>query len=254
MTHYAEWADYTGSAAIILAIVLLVIAGALAFLALRLRKPIELRRPGASLSVFLVMCFLLSAVLFLVAAGIYGATAYQQGERFTGPTNVIFPYTATLGIVTFVVIVFLNMRSGFRVAVVSAIVGAIAGPMLFELPFDIIVMGRTYPPSPGADFTLLYFLPLFLIELSSFALLTVSPVMRVSRWTLLFLAGMFLIFAIWALAGFAYPVTPLPLVLNVVSKTLAFATSLSLFVPPGTWRAALASGASGAWNTNNGLT
>jgi hypothetical protein len=168
--------------------------------------------------------------------------------------NVILPYTLTMGGVTFAVITVLRLRQGFWVAVGSAIIGAIAAPMIFELPFDLIVMGQTYPPNPAALFTLLYFLPLFLIELSSFALLTVSPVMRVSRWTLLFLAGMFLVFALWALFGFAYPDAPLPIALNVVSKTLAFLTSISLFTPPGTWRAALASGASGAWNANNGLT
>ncbi|HEX2350717.1 MAG TPA: hypothetical protein VHI51_19950 [Ktedonobacterales bacterium] len=251
MTHYAQWASYTGSASIILASVLLVITGVLVFVGLRLHKPIEFKRPGVSLSAFLALFFLLAAVLFLVAAGVYGTAVQQQGERFTGPANTIFPYTATLGLVTFALIAFMNWRYGFWVAVISAIVGAIAAPMIFELPFDLIVMGRTYPPNPGALYTLLYFLPLFLIELSSFAMLTISPVMRVTRWTLLFLAGMFLVFAIWALAGFAYPVPPLPITLNVISKTLAFLTAISLFTPPGLWRTALASG---AWDTNNGLT
>jgi hypothetical protein len=254
MTHYAEWANYTGSAAIVLIIVLLVITAALVLVALRLRKPIQVRQPGATLSGFLMVFWLLSALLILVAATVYGTAAAQQGERFTGPMNVILPYTLTMGGVTFAVITVLHLRQGFWVAVGSAIIGAIAAPMIFELPFDLIVMGQTYPPNPAALFTLLYFLPLFLIELSSFALLTVSPVMRVSRWTLLFLAGMFLVFALWALFGFAYPDAPLPIALNVVSKTLAFLTSISLFTPPGTWRAALASGASGAWNANNGLT
>lgn len=252
MTHYAQWAPYTGSASIILAIVLLVITGVLVFVGLRLRKPIEFKRPGVSLSALLAVFFLIAAILFLVAAATYGAAVQQQGERFTGPANTIFPYTATLGVVTFALIAFMNWRHGFWAAAVSAIVGAIAAPMIFELPFDLIVMGRTFPPNPGALYTLLYFLPLFLIELSSFAMLTISPVMRVSRWTLLFLAGMFLVFAIWALVtGFAYPVPPLPITLNVISKTLAFLTAISLFTPPGMWRTALASG---AWDTNNGLT
>src|SRR5579864_4989925 len=68
MTHYAQWASYTGSASIILAIMLLVITGVLVFVGLRLlRKPIEFKRPGVSLSALLAVFFLIAAVLFLVA-------------------------------------------------------------------------------------------------------------------------------------------------------------------------------------------
>jgi hypothetical protein len=108
-----------------------------------------------------------------------------------------------------------------------------AAPMIFELPFDLIVMGRTYPPAPGALFALLFFLPLFLIEITSFALLTVSPIMKLSRTTLYLLAGMFLIFAVWAVFGFGYPLSPLPIALNMLSKVVAFAAAVSLFLPQG---------------------
>ncbi len=33
-------------------------------------------------------------------------------------------------------------------AFISAIIGALAEPLVFELPFDLVVMGRTYPPIP----------------------------------------------------------------------------------------------------------
>jgi hypothetical protein len=46
--------------------------------------------------------------------------------------------------------------------------------MIFELPYDLIVMWRLYPPV-STQLTLLYFLPLFLVEISSFSLLTMSP-------------------------------------------------------------------------------
>ena len=78
----------------------------------------------------------------------------------------------------------------------------------------------------------LSFFPLFLFELSSFAMLTFSPVMKLSRATLFLLAGMFLLFAVWALFGFAYPAAPIPIALNTISKILAFATAVSLFLPP----------------------
>jgi hypothetical protein len=134
--------------------------------------------------------------------------------------------------VAFFVIVYLAQESGFLVASGSAIVGTIAAPMIFELPFDLIVMWRTFPPAPAIPFTLLYFLPLFLVEISSFAMLMLSPVIRLSRATLFLLAAMFLIFAVWASFGFAYPAAPLPIALNMISKILAFATAVSLFLPP----------------------
>ena len=92
-------------------------------------------------------------------------------------------------------------------------------------------MWRTFPPTPAALYTPLFFLPLFLIEISSFAMLMLSPVMRLSRYTLFFLAAMFLVFGVWALFGFAYPAWPVPIALNMLSKVLAFATSVSLFLP-----------------------
>jgi hypothetical protein len=81
---------------------------------------------------------------------------------------------------------------------------------------------------------LLFFVPLFLVELSSFALLTFSPFVKLTRATLFLLAGMFVIFAVWAVFGFAYPAAPLPIALNMISKILAFAAAVSLFLPPET--------------------
>jgi hypothetical protein len=42
---------------------------------------------------------------------------------------------------------------------------------------------------------------------------------------------MFAAFAVWAGAGFGYPNAALPIALNVVSKILAFATVLTLYLP-----------------------
>ena len=55
---------------------------------------------------------------------------------------------------------------------------------------------------------------------------------RLTRATLFAFAPMLAVFAVWALAGFDYPATPLPYALNVVSKLLTFATILTLFLPP----------------------
>jgi hypothetical protein len=158
----------------------------------------------------IVVMWFLSVVTFLIASTVYVTALFQQVGHYTGPANPISPVTMASALAAFIVIAVLTGRRGFWVAVVSAIVGTIAAPLIFELPFDLIVMWRTFPPSPAILFTLLFFLPLFLIEISSFALLTFSPAMKLSRYTLFLLASMFLIFAVWAMFGFAYPSAPLP--------------------------------------------
>jgi hypothetical protein len=93
-------------------------------------------------------------------------------------------------------------------------------------------MTRTYPiPPDPAGYRALFFLPLFAIELTTLALLTLSPMVRLSRATFWSFAAMLAVFAVWALFGFGYPSTPVSITLNVVSKILAFVTALTLFLP-----------------------
>ena len=231
MNAHQSWSPYAGSSSIILAVVLLLITGVLLYFAFRFQHPKQVKRPGLFLGIALVLMWLLAGTTWLIAVAAYGLAIYQQKGPSTVPPDYTAPVTLTLLVVAFIVIVFLARRSGFWVAVGSAIVGTIAAPLIFELPFDLIVMGRTYPPNPGGLFTLLFFLPLFLVEIASFALLTFSPVMKLSRYALFFLAGMFLVFAVWAVFGFAYPLSPLPIALNMISKILAFAAAVSLFLP-----------------------
>ncbi len=230
MTHQS-WSPYAGSNSIILAIVLLIVTGVLLYFAMRLHHSIAVKRPGKVLGISLVVMWVLAVTTFLVAVIIYVLALERQVGHFTGPVNPITPVTEISGVVAFFVIVYLARRSGFWVAFGSAMVGTIAAPMIFELPFDLIVMWRTYPPAPEILFTLLFFLPLFLVEALSFAMLTLSPVMKLSRYTLFLLAGMFLLFVVWALFGFAYPAAPIPIALNMLAKILAFATAVSLFLP-----------------------
>jgi hypothetical protein len=115
----------------------------------------------------------------------------------------------------------------------SAAIGAAAAPMIFEFPFDLIVMTRTYPPlAPDpALYRTLFFAPLFLVEFATLALLTLCPTVKVTRLTFFAFASMLAVFAVWALFGFGFPSSPTPYALNVLSKILAFAVALSLFLP-----------------------
>lgn len=231
MSGHGTWAAFTGSGAIILALVSLVIAAALAYLGTRIRRPREFKRPGWTLGGLIIGMFVLAVLTFLTAAGAYGSVLIQQHPNYIGSANYITPFTFAFAAVSFFAILTLTQRSGMWTAFGSALVGAIAGPMIFELPFDLIVMWRTYPPSPAALYTQLFFFPLFLVELLSFAMLLLSPCVRLSRYPLFALAGMFLVFAVWAIFGFAYPLAAFPIAMNIISKALAFVAAVSLFIP-----------------------
>lgn len=232
MAHSGTWSPYGGSSSLVLAFGLCVVVGLVLYAARCLPHPIAAKRPGKGMGIALVLLWAVAVSTFVVAASIYVWALLQQVGYVTSPENPITIVTVISAVVAFVLIVALTWRGGVRVAVGSALVGTIAAPCLFELPFDLIVMWRTFPPAPHVLFTLLFFLPLFLVEGLSFALLTLSPVMRVSRFTLLCVAAMFAIFAVWAIAaGFAYPASLVPIALNRLAKVVAFAAAVSLFLP-----------------------
>ena len=241
MTHYiVPWSPLTPTGSIILTTALVVITGISLYLGTRIQQPLAVKQPGLFLGVCLVLIFLLSGCMYVAAEFVYGLTLVNQlgGGTITEPANYITPITLACGVVTFCVILYLTSGRGtspisqrqFWVAVGSAIVGTIAAPLIFELPFDLIVMGRVYSPTPHVLFTLLYFFPLVLVEISSFAMLTFSPFTKVTRLTLFLLAGMFFIFAVWAVFGFTFALTPIPYACNAISKILAFAVAVSLFL------------------------
>jgi hypothetical protein len=227
------WQPYAGGDAWLLAAVLLVVAAGLAYLGTRLHEPVGVSRPGKAVGVLLVVMWGLSLATLAIAVGTYGRAFFQQYGNVTLPPNPITPITGLSGVVTIVVIAYATRQHGLKVALGSALAGSIAAPMIFELPFDLIVMWRTFPPPPATQYTLLYFLPLFLVEISSFSLLTLSPLMEVSKLTLFSLAAVFAVFAVWAVFGFSYPLHPLPIAFNAVSKILCFVVAITLFLRHG---------------------
>jgi hypothetical protein len=225
-----SWTAYSGGGALLLAAVLAIITAALIVVALRLRAPV----PGPSASggtvAFLVVAWLLAIVTFLADLVVYGLQARQVRLTLPSPANHVTPVTVICAALSFVAVAVLT-PSRARTRIGNAFFCACAGPMVFELPFDLIVMARTtaIPPAPGL-YIALFFLPLFAIEVLTLALAATRPGAGFTRWTAAWLAGMFGVFAVWALAGFEYPWGGLPLTLNIVSKVLAFAATVSLFV------------------------
>ncbi len=232
MTHYGTWIGYSGNARIVLAIVLLAAAASVAYAGIRLPRPLRPPRTSEATKAFLIGTWAFAIVAFLVCVSFYIQQARRDYPLHATPANPITPVTFISAGIIFCILLISGSR-GWRVTLPSAVIGALAAPMIFELPFDLIVMARTYPPiTPDpALYRVLFFAPLFLIEVTTLALLALSPMVRLSKAALYLFALMLAVFAVWGLSGFAYPATPVPLTLNVVSKILAFVVTLSLFLP-----------------------
>ncbi|HEV2373178.1 MAG TPA: hypothetical protein VGS19_13505 [Streptosporangiaceae bacterium] len=235
MTQYGTWVSYGGDARIWLATGLLAVAGAATLAGIRLPLPVRAPPPGRAGRIAMIAAWAISIVAFFVCLGIYVQQyihEYDLSAATAAPKNRIAPITLTAAAVVFVIIISRD-SPGFGTRLASGAICAMAAPMIFELPFDLIVMTRTYPPIPPdpALYRALFFVPLFLIEITTLLLLRLSPMVRLRRATFFSFALMLGVFAVWALSGFGYPSAPLPLALNITSKLLAFVTALTLFLP-----------------------
>lgn len=228
---YGAWFAFHGGEAITLAVILGVVAIVFAGLGLRLKRPIALKRPGWAIGSMVFLLWLMSMLMLFIALLVYGLQLRQIHLEFVQQKPQIG--TIFYAWVALFIITWLTRKHGWRAAWFSGFFGAAGAVMLFELPFDLIIMGRVFPPvapEPGV-FRALFFGPLFMWEVSTLALLAMSPAMRITRGALFALAGMFAVWGVWAAAfGFSYPVEPGPWTVNVISKLLAFAAAVLLFV------------------------
>jgi hypothetical protein len=232
-TQYGLWASYSGTGEIALAAVLVGAAAGVAYAGLRLPLPARLPRPGPTAKVCMVTAWLVAIAAFGVCGSLYVLHALREhvGGQST-PADPITPVTVIgVGIIWFAVTLMHSSR-GWRIALGSGLIAALAAPWLFELPFDLIVMTRTapMPPDPAA-YRILFFAPLIAVAITTLAALTLSPVLRLTRPTFWCFAAMLAVFAVWSLDGFAYPSAPAPFALNVASKILGLAAGLSMFLP-----------------------
>ena len=227
-----HWVSYDSGEAILLAIALLVVASGFAYAARRLRTPLKITQPGSVVAGFMIAIWLLALYNVIVATHVYGLQVRQAYPDFSAARVRVGTFVDAAA--TFLVILYLTRRWGWKVALASAVIGTAAAPMIFEFPFDLIVMTRTNPPLPTYPmlYRQLFFLPLFLAEFSTVLLLTLLPSMRLTAYASYAVSAMLTVFAVWAAFGFAFPAAPLPLVLNVVSKILCFIAAIMLFVWP----------------------
>jgi ABC-2 type transport system ATP-binding protein len=233
MSLNGGWISYGGDARIELAVGLLAAAGGAAYAGIRLRRPVRAVRPATSVVVLMFSLWVIALIAAAAGLAIYVHQLIRDYPHYTpGVTDPITPVTFLAAAAIFCIIL---TRTGWRFSsrLGSAAVAAMAAPMIFELPFDIIVLARTYPglPPDPALYRAVFFTPLFLVELTTLWLLMLSPMVRLRKSTFFWLALMLAVFAAWALSGFGYPQSALPITMNVVSKILAFITALTLFLP-----------------------
>ncbi len=237
MTQYGIWVSYGGDARVWLAVGLLAAACCVVLAGIRLPLPVGFTRPGPAGRTATIAAWAASMLALLFCVAIYA----QQGARDVKAAGMsapvlrfpILPVTLTADAVLFVVIV--SRRSpALETRLASAVIGAMAAPMIFELPFDPFVVARVpgFPLEPRSYVALVY-VPLALTAITTLLLLRLSPMVQLTRATFFGFALMLGVWAAWAaLAGFGYPSAPLPLALNMASKVLAIATGLTLFLSP----------------------
>ena len=85
---YGGWAPYGGRDAVVLAIVLIALAVAFAYVGTRLRSPISVTRPGRTVSGFMIAIWAL-AIWTFVAAYTYGIQLKQALVRVPPPTGQV---------------------------------------------------------------------------------------------------------------------------------------------------------------------
>ncbi|HEY1919103.1 MAG TPA: hypothetical protein VGH27_26325 [Streptosporangiaceae bacterium] len=234
MTHYDPWVDYGGAAKIWLAVGLLALAVGVVYAGIRLPLPTRPAKPSKR-AVIVTLVAWAAALVALVASVVIYIRHYIQVHQGTAATPLpdhVAPVTFTAVVVVFLLIL-ARSPQGTKWRTASAIIGAITAPFIFELPFDLIISARVHLQLPGSQvgYLVSLFAFLILVDITTLLLLRLSPQARVTRATFSCFALMLGVFAIWALAGFGYPSTAVPLTLNIVSKLLAFATVLTLFFP-----------------------
>ena len=234
MTQYATWASYGGDARIWLALGLLAAAGAAVLSGVRLPLPVQFAQPGPAGRAAMIVAWATSTAALLVCGTIYFRQVTHDirasGVGAPALRLTILPVTLTAAAVLFVII--WRRSPDPRTGLASAAIGAIAAPMIFELPFDPLVIFRIHLvlPHPPPVLTLMY-PPILLTEITTLLLLRLSPMVRLTRATFFSFALMLGVWAAWALTGFGYPSAPLPIALNIASKILAFVAAFTLFLP-----------------------
>jgi len=217
------WSPYAGLAAVLLSALLLVVGTGLLLSGRRLTGARKVPPRGRALKVVTVLVWALSILLVLPP---FGQIARRDGQSSLG-IGPVFPITLACAFCSFLIVGYLTRGSGTIGALANGIAAAVAGPMVFELPFVLIITPVVTTRVPHPLFLFVVFL---VVILTTLALPTFSERFSVTRYSLYSLGAMFVVFAGWALlTGYAPPSDPTSFALNAVSKVLGFAAVVASF-------------------------
>jgi hypothetical protein len=216
------WMPYRGSDSLVLSLILVILGIALILLGRRMIRDIKLPRMGIVVGAIVVIVWAFSILTFL--------RINRDLARYTGAAGnlgPIFPITILTAVCTFAFVAYVSRRDGVLAAIGRGFLAFIAGPMVFEFPFLLIVIPRVHAPLIPA---LIFLIPLFTIIFTTLAMLLFSREVAITRFSLNFYGAMILVFAVWAIDGYSYPSNPTSFLLNGISKILGFASVAALFV------------------------
>jgi hypothetical protein len=220
-TGFIVWSSYSGETALLLAVFLFAVGAAIVFLGKRLKRDIRLPSPRRWLKTVIVVVWVLQILILLKAF-----KAISAADPSAGVTGPVLPVTIASAACTFIIVQYFLRRDGTVAAFGGAFIATVAGPMVFEFPFVLIVAPvASVPTDPGAALTI----PFFVAMITTLALLSFPARVAITKYSLYFLGAMFLTFAVWALFGFSYPSDQVSFLLNCVSKVLGFATTAAMF-------------------------
>ena len=150
------------------------------------------------------------------------------GNLALGP---VFPITILSAVGTFCYAAYVTRRGG-PLSLGNGFLGFIAGAMLFELPFVLIIIplnarALNIPPIS----LIISLVPIFIIGITTLSLLLLSRRIALTTNAVYMFAAMMFVWGLWALDGFSSPTTLLSFALNGISKVLAFACIGAMFLP-----------------------
>jgi hypothetical protein len=221
-TALVAWSPYKGSDSLLLSLVLAILGVVLISLGRRMTKEVKLPKMGKVVGIIVVIIWAFSILTFL--------SINRNLARYTGSAGnlgPIYPITIITAVCTFAVVVYFSRRDGIISALGRGSLAFIAGPMVFEFPFLLIVIPRVRAPLVPE---LIFLIPLFTIIFTTLSMLLFSRKIAITKYSVYFYGVMILVFAIWGLEGYSYPSNPTSFLLNAVSKVLGFAAVAAMFV------------------------
>jgi len=216
------WSSYTFPSTLLLSLVLILIGAGLILYARKMTKEIKLPHMGKIIGAIVVVIWAFSILTFL--------KINKDMAKYTGAAGnlgPIFPITIASAVCAFAYVAYMNRQDGLPRAVSRGFLAFIAGPMVFEFPFLLIVIPQVKAPLIPA---LIFLIPLFTIIFTTLAITLFSRKIAITKYSIYLYGAMILVFAVWALEGYSYPSNPAAFALNAISKVLGFASVAALFV------------------------